>query len=156
MWKCEYLDVAGSPSQEEGWFEDEADTQLTEWGTKRTSVLDDAIGLLVQTIPEACPVFGYSSGRGQVSFACWTPFQLGLLLLATQGTLIPQHFSEIRNTSHFVLLYWLHSLTLRTVSIWVANVDWMSFMCIISFNPYNNLCSLLSLLELMKKQAQRG
>lgn len=47
----------------------EADAWVTERGTQRTSVFDDAIELLNQTISEACPISEQDSGRGQgVSF----------------------------------------------------------------------------------------
>lgn len=71
MWKHEAPGVAGShpTTRRKAVLGNEADTWVTERGTQRTSVFDDAIEPLIQTISEACPISEHDSGRGQeVSF----------------------------------------------------------------------------------------
>ena len=71
MWKQEAPGVAGShpTTRRKVGLGNEADTWVTEQGTKRTSVFDDAIELLIQTISEAYPISEHDSCRGQeVSF----------------------------------------------------------------------------------------
>lgn len=156
MWKREYPNVAGSHPKRKAGLRMKLILSWQSEGQKGPLSLMMPLSCWFKPFLKPVPSLDIPVAEVKSPLLAEFHFSWAYYYLLHKGTLIPQSFTEVRNTSHFVLLCWSHSLTLRTASIWVANVVWMSFTFIISFNPYNNICSLLSLLELMRKQAQRG